>query len=113
MLGEQSGETLSVLEGCEDEMSHAWERTAQRTWRSKHGVNPIAGQGVIVGSRMSLSSAAKRFGKNRTLTERSRRGRIGYRTQLLSISLSRARGGAAGMEANRGELPMRCNLGRP
>lgn len=114
MLREQSGKTLSVLDRREDEMSHGWERTAQKIWRSKHGANPVVGQRLIVGSRMSLSSAVRCIlGMNRTLTKRARRGRITYRKQVLCISLSRALGGAAGMEANRGELPMRCNLGRP
>lgn len=61
MLGEQSGETLSVFDRCEDKMSHASEKTAQKTWRSKHGVNPQTYRIVILRPRIRLSSAERRF----------------------------------------------------
>lgn len=63
---------------------------------------------------MSLSSAARRvLGKNRTLTNSKRRGKIGYRTGLLFISSSRVLGGAASMEVNRDAMPRHYNLGPP
>lgn len=51
------------------------------------------------------------LGREWTLTESQRRARIRCRTQLLRMSMSQALGDPASMEANRGELPRRCNRG--
>ncbi|HEY7155793.1 MAG TPA: hypothetical protein VH575_17650, partial [Gemmataceae bacterium] len=40
-LGKQSGKALTILDGCEDERSHVWERMIRGTRQSEHGVYPI------------------------------------------------------------------------